>query len=96
MHHKIQLQSYSPLTRGRKFNDERLLKLSKKYNKTPAQIILRWSIAHGISTIPKSSNKKRLKENFDIFDFSLSKEDVEWMDSFDENFRVVEDPMWMF
>jgi len=94
--HKIQLQSYSPLTRGQKFNDERLLKLSKKYNKTPAQIILRWNIEHGISTIPKSSNKKRLKENFDIFDFSLSKEDVEWMDGFDENFRVVEDPMWMF
>ena len=94
--HKIQLQSYSPLTRGRKFNDERLLKLSKKYNKTPAQIILRWNIEHGISTIPKSSNKKRLKENFDIFDFSLSKEDIEWMDSFDEKFRVVEDPMWMF
>ncbi|HYK44840.1 MAG TPA: aldo/keto reductase [Parafilimonas sp.] len=94
--HKIQLQSYSPLTRGRKFNDERLLKLSKKYNKTPAQIILRWNIEHGISTIPKSSNKKRLKENFDIFDFSLSKEDIEWMDTFNENFRVVEDPMWMF
>jgi len=93
--HDIRLQSYSPLTRGRKFKDERLVKLSKKYSKTPAQIILRWNIEHGISTIPKSSNKKRLQENFDIFDFSLSKEDVEWMDSFNENFRVVEDPMWM-
>ena len=93
--HNIQLQSYSPLTRGEKFNDNRLLQLSKKYNKTPAQIILRWNIEHGISTIPKSSNKRRLQENFDIFDFSLSKEDVELMDSFNENFRVVEDPMEM-
>jgi diketogulonate reductase-like aldo/keto reductase len=93
--HNIQLQSYSPLTRAKKFNDKRLQQLCKKYNKTPAQIILRWNIEHGISTIPKSSNKKRLHENFDIFDFSLSKEDVELMDSFNENFRVVENPMDM-
>ncbi|HEY6977454.1 MAG TPA: aldo/keto reductase [Chitinophagaceae bacterium] len=93
--HNIRLQSYSPLTRGKKFNDKRLFLLCKKYNKTPAQIILRWNIEHGISTIPKSSNKKRLQENFDIFDFVLSKEDVELMDTFNENFRVVEDPMEM-
>lgn len=93
--HNIQLQSYSPLTRGKKFDDERLIQLCNKYNKTPAQIILRWNIEHRISTIPKSSNKKRLQENFDIFDFSLSKENVELMDSFNENFRVVEDPMDM-
>jgi len=94
--HNIQLQSYSPLTRGKKFNDKRLLELCNKYAKTPAQIILRWNIEHRISTIPKSSNKKRLEENFDIFDFSLSKEDVELMDSFNENYRVVDDPMYMF
>jgi diketogulonate reductase-like aldo/keto reductase len=93
--HNIQLQSYSPLTRRRKFNDERLQKLCTKYNKTPAQIILRWNIEHGISTVPKSSDKTRLKENFDIFDFTLAKEDVEWIDSFNENFRVVENPMDM-
>src|SRR3954453_13823507 len=93
--HNIQLQSYSPLTRAKKFKDERLLQLCRKYDKMPAQIILRWNIEHFISTIPKSSNTKRLQENFDIFDFSLSKEDIDLMDSFDENFRVVEDPMEM-
>jgi len=93
--HNIQLQSYSPLTRGKKFNDKKLQELCNKYNKTPAQIILRWNIEHGVSTIPKSSNKKRLQENFDIFNFYLSKEDVEWMDNFDEGFRVVESPMTM-
>lgn len=91
----IQLQSYSPLTRAKKFNDKRLQQLCKKYNKTPAQIILRWNIEHGVSTIPKSSNKKRLQENFDIFDFTISKEDIELMDSFNESFRVVENPMEM-
>lgn len=93
--HNIQLQSYSPLTRGKKFNDKRLLQLCNKYGKTPAQIILRWNIEHNISTIPKSSNKKRLQENFNIFDFTLSKEDVQLMDSFNENFRIVENPIDM-
>ena len=93
--HSIQLQSYSPLTRAKKFKDERLLQLCRKYNKMPAQLILRWNIEHFISTIPKSSNKKRLQENFDIFDFSLSKEDLDLMDNFNENFRVVEDPIEM-
>ncbi|MBS1668497.1 MAG: aldo/keto reductase [Bacteroidetes bacterium] len=92
---KIQLQSYSPITRGKKFNDPRLVSLCKKYDKTPAQIILRWNIEHGISAIPKSSKKERLKENFDVFDFTLSKEDIAFMDSFNENFRICDNPMEM-
>jgi diketogulonate reductase-like aldo/keto reductase len=92
----IQLQSYSPLTRGKKFNDSRLLQLCNKYNKTPAQIILQWNIAHGISTIPKSSSKLRLQENFDSLAFNLSAEDVSTMDSFNENFRICDDPAEMF
>jgi len=92
---KIQLQSYSPLARGKKFNDTRLQKVARKYDKSPAQIILRWNIEHGISAIPKSSGKKRLKENFDALNFELSKEDVALIDRFDENFRVCDDPMIM-
>lgn len=90
---QIQLQSYSPITRGKKLDDKRLPKLCKKYNKTPAQVVLRWNIDHGISTIPKSSHKKRLQENFDIMDFSLSAEEVLYMDGFHENFRICPDPM---
>jgi diketogulonate reductase-like aldo/keto reductase len=92
----IQLQSYSPITRGKKFSDERLQQLCKKYSKTPAQIILRWNIEHGVSTIPKSANPARIKENFNIFDFSLSKEDVMLLDSFHEGFRICENPMDMW
>jgi diketogulonate reductase-like aldo/keto reductase len=91
----IQLQSYSPITRGKKLNDPRLLKLCSKYDKSPAQIILRWNLEHGISTIPKSANKKRLQENFDILQFTLSKEDVALMDGFDEQFRICDNPMEM-
>ena len=91
----IQLQSYSPITRGKKFDDPRLVQLYKKYDKTPAQIILQWNLAHGISTIPKSSSKERLQENFDSQFFSLSAADIIFMDGFNENFRICDDPMEM-
>lgn len=93
---KIQVQSYSPIARAKKFDDQRLLHLCKKYGKTPAQIIIRWDIEHGISTIPKSSNKERLQENFNVFNFALAKEDVELMDGFNEGFRICDDPMDMY
>jgi diketogulonate reductase-like aldo/keto reductase len=92
----IQLQSYSPITRAKKFDDERLQQLCKKYDKSPAQIILRWNIEHSVSTIPKSANPARIEENFNIFDFSLSKEDVAVIDSFNEGFRICENPMDMW
>lgn len=90
---RIQLQAYSPLLRGKKFNDPRLVQLANKYHKTPAQIILRWDIELGVSPIPKSVNPERLKENFNVFDFQLSSDDVTLMNSFDENLRVVDDPI---
>ena len=93
--HGIQLQAYSPIVRGRKNNDPKLVELAEKYHKTPVQMLLRWAIEHRVSTIPKSSNPKRIEENFNIFDFEISKEDLEKMDHFNENLRIVEDPMAM-
>jgi diketogulonate reductase-like aldo/keto reductase len=92
---KIQLQSYTPLTKGKKLNDKRLLQLAEKYQKTPAQIILRWNMQHNVSAIPKSSNPARIKENFSIFDFGISEEDMNLIDSFNEDLRLVGDPMRM-
>jgi diketogulonate reductase-like aldo/keto reductase len=89
----IQLQAYTPLVRGQRMDDPRLQDLAKKYEKTPAQMILRWAIQHGVSTIPKSANQARLKENFGVFDFEISAEDLRKMDGFNENLRVVDDPM---
>jgi len=91
--HQIQLQSYCPITRGIKLNDPRLLALSKKYDRTPAQMVLRWNIEQGISTIPKTSHKSRLKENFESLNFEIQIEDWESMNSYDEGFRICEDPM---
>jgi len=89
----IQLQAYTPLVRGQRFSDPKLIALASQYEKTPAQIILRWMLQWGVSTIPKSSNIIRLKENFDVFDFQISETDMKKINTFNENFRVVDDPM---
>jgi methylglyoxal/glyoxal reductase len=89
----IQLQAYTPLVRGQRFTDPKLVALANQYGKTPAQIILRWTLQLGVSTIPKSSNPARLKENFNVFDFQISDSDMEKINAFKENFRVVDDPM---
>ncbi len=90
---QIQLQSYTPLTRGKKFDNPTLQAIARDCHKTPAQVILRWNLQHGVSTIPKSSSKARLAENFNVFDFSLSPAQMQELDSLHENFRIVDDPM---
>jgi methylglyoxal/glyoxal reductase len=92
----IQLQAYSPLVRGDKFGDQKLIDLANKYSKTPAQIIIRWALQIGVSTIPKSSNPIRIKENFDVFDFKISDDDILKMNGFNENYRVVDDPIDLY
>jgi diketogulonate reductase-like aldo/keto reductase len=67
--HKISLQAYTPLVRGKKFKDPRLIQLAEKYQRSPAQIILRWNVQQGISPIPKATSSERIRENFNIFDF---------------------------
>jgi len=89
----IQLQSYSPITRGIKFSDERLMGLCEKYQKTPAQIILNWNLQLGVSTIPKSVQKQRLQENFDAANFNLDAQDVIFMNTFNDGFRICDDPI---
>ncbi|MCH99718.1 NADP-dependent D-sorbitol-6-phosphate dehydrogenase-like, partial [Trifolium medium] len=69
--------------------DDQVLKgLAKKYKKTAAQIALRWGIQRNIVLIPKTSKLERLKENFQVFDFELSKEDVEIISNIDKKYRT--------
>lgn len=86
--HNIQLEAWSPLMRGRILEDATLLDLAKKYNKSTAQIILRWDLQKGVITIPKSTHKERIAANADIFDFELSLEDIERIDSLDKEERT--------
>ncbi len=91
---KIQIEAWSPLgaLKNNILENEVLLKIAEKYNKTPAQIILRWDIECGIVTIPKSSNAQRQKQNINIFDFSLTIEDIRAIDNINENERTGSDP----
>lgn len=85
----IAVTDYCPLVRGKKMFDTRITDIATHYNKTNAQILIRWGIQHGNIVIPKSSHKERLEENINVFDFEISKEDMEKLDSLNENFAVV-------
>lgn len=90
--HDIQVEAWSPLMHGRIFDEPLLKEIAKKYNKTIAQIVLRWDLQKDVITIPKSSNKERIKSNSEIFDFELSEEDMKAIDSLDRNYRIGADP----
>jgi diketogulonate reductase-like aldo/keto reductase len=86
----IQLEAYSPLTRGYKLNDPTILAVAKKYgNKTPAQVLIRWSLQHGLVVIPKSIHEDRIRENSQVFDFQIGPEDMRLLDSLNENLQTV-------
>ena len=90
--HDIQLESYSPLTKGVKLDDPKLAAIASKYSKTPAQLLIRWVLQHGVVVIPKSSRKERIEENAAVFDFTISPEDMNALDSFHQNLRTSWDP----
>ncbi|XP_034031918.1 aldo-keto reductase family 1 member D1-like [Thalassophryne amazonica] len=74
--------------------DEVLVSIGKKYNKSSAQVALRFNIQRGVVVIPKSFNHARIKHNFQVFDFSLSKEEMEAIEALNKNIRFVELQMW--
>lgn len=88
----IIVEAYTPITKDKRFSHKVIKQLSKKYEKTPAQIMLRWSLQKDVVVIPKSSNPKRIKENAEIFDFEIEKEDMEKLDFLDEKLRSSPDP----
>lgn len=81
--HDILVMPYSPLmdVAHGKIPEERLRPIMEKYNKSLAQVVLRWNIERGCFPLPKTKNPSRLKENFDVFDFSLTKEEVDMISS---------------
>ncbi len=113
----IVIEAYSPLTKGVRLKDPKLVAVAKKYSKTepqqatpwsrlplldrlsrvsetksPAQILIRWALQHGLVVIPKSANRRRIFEDADVFDFEISAEDMEILDRFNENLRTCWDP----
>lgn len=81
----VQIQSWGPFAEGKNniFQNEVLVPIGLKYNKSVAQVILRWLTQRGVVAIPKSVRKERMAENFDIFDFELSADDLQLIQTLD-------------
>jgi methylglyoxal/glyoxal reductase len=90
--HGIQLEAWSPLMQGQLLDNEVLQEIANKYNKSVAQVILRWDLQNGVVTIPKTTKEHRIIENASIFDFELTEEDMERIDGLNQNHRVGPDP----
>lgn len=88
----VQMEAWSPLGHGGKgiLENDVLVSIGKRYGKTLAQIILRWDIERGIATIPKSVRKERIEENFDVFDFHLTTEEITAIDQLDRNDHIAD------
>lgn len=92
--HGIQVESYSPLVRGRKLDDPALAEIAGRYGKTPAQVLIRWALEKGMVVIPKSVRRERIIENSAVFDFALTPADMQRLDGLNENLHTIRPP-WM-
>lgn len=82
----IIIQAYSPLTRSKRLNDETLVRVAGKYNKTTAQILIRWNLQQDIVPIPKANHRRHLEENINVFDFELSDRDIELINGLNQHY----------
>jgi diketogulonate reductase-like aldo/keto reductase len=98
--YKVQPEGWAPFAEGRQnfFTNEILAEIASQYVRTVGQVVLRWNVQRGIVVIPKSVRKERMIENFNVFDFELSDEDMEKIKTLDENkglFVNHEDPQFV-
>jgi methylglyoxal/glyoxal reductase len=78
--HGIRLEAWSPLTRARRMDDPTIVTIAAAHHRTPAQVLIRWGLEHGILEIPKSIHRERIHENAQVFDFSLTASEMEALD----------------
>ena len=87
--HEIQVEAYSPFGRGNLvsviLNNPKLQEIASAHNKTVGQVVLRWIVQQGIITIPRSTNEERMKQNLDVFDFTLTEDEMKYVDSLNQN-----------
>lgn len=88
----IQVQAWSPLMQGKLLNHPILIELAQKYQKSVAQVIIRWDLQSGVVTIPKSIQEHRIIENGNVFDFCLTNEEMQRIDDLNQDLRVGPDP----
>ncbi|GAA0822207.1 aldo/keto reductase [Streptosporangium amethystogenes subsp. fukuiense] len=90
--HGIVTEAWSPLAQGAVLDDPVIVALAGKYDKTPAQVVLRWHLDLGNVVIPKSVTPSRIRENLDVFDFALTAEDIAEIAKLDAGTRIGPDP----
>ncbi|MEO1238706.1 MAG: aldo/keto reductase, partial [Pseudomonadota bacterium] len=90
--HGVVTQAWTPLGNGRSFEKETLITIANRTGKSPAQVILRWHVQSGHAVIPRSVKPARQAENLDVFDFSLTEEEMAAMQSLDVGLRTGPDP----
>ncbi|MCH2421082.1 MAG: aldo/keto reductase [Methanobacteriota archaeon] len=88
----IIIEAYSPLAHAKRLDEPKLGAISEELGKTPAQVLIRWSIQRGMVVLPKSVNKSRIIENFSVFDFDISDSVMAKLDELDESFVTCWDP----
>lgn len=89
----IYMESWSPLMNAEILTDETINAIAAEIGKSPAQVVIRWNIEHGVVTIPKSITPHRIEENINIFDFSLTANQMERIDALNENKRIGPNPL---
>ncbi|KXA94023.1 oxidoreductase [candidate division MSBL1 archaeon SCGC-AAA259E19] len=94
----IVITASAPLARTEVFKDDVIQELAEKYDKSPAQIVLKWELEKDVVTIPKTSSEKHMRQNFELFDWDLEPEDIERIDDIERTERVYElnfEASWM-
>lgn len=94
---RIAVEAYSPLGTGRHLRNETVRRVASRAGRTPAQVLLRWCLQHGLIVLPKSTHRERIEENAQIFDFTLSDRDMAALDALDRaggTDRALEDRWW--
>ncbi len=84
----ILVEAWAPLTRGRRLDDPTITGIARAHGRTPAQVVLRWGVEHGLVLIPKSMHRERIVENSQIFDFTLLPQEVAALDGLRSGERV--------
>ncbi len=90
--HGIVVEAYSPLTKGRRLDDPRLVAVAHDLGRSPAQVLIRWGLEKGFVVIPKSADRARIVANAEVFDFEIGDEAMSRLDALDEELRTAWDP----
>jgi 2,5-diketo-D-gluconate reductase A len=90
--HEIATEAWSPIAQGKVLDDPTIVRVAERHGRTPAQVTLRWHLQRGDIVFPKSVTRSRIEENFDVFGFELSEDDLREITALDRNERTGPDP----